>query len=270
MYNYPMKKILLILAVLIDILYAKVDVVASIAPQGYFLQKLLKDTNSTYHILLPQNASPATFSPKPKELLLLKGADIYFTIGVPFEKSWLERFKSVNPNLTIADTTKYVEKVGKDPHIWLDPNLVKLQVKAMMEALVLKDKKSAQTYRKNYEAFVKELDELDTKIKELLKGVKGREFLVFHPSYGYFARAYGLKQIAIEHEGKATTIKQLAKVLNYAREHGIKQIFVAPQFPQKEAKYIADKIGAKVVVIDHISPNWQETMLQIAKSIAEK
>ncbi len=265
-----MKKIITLLSLFSTILFADLKVVASIAPQGYFLKKLLKDTDSTYQILLPQNSSPATFSPKPKDLLLLKGADIYFTIGVPFERSWLERFKSANPNLLISDTTKYITKVGKDPHIWLDPNLVKLQAKAMVETLVLKDKKSAQTYRKNYEAFAKELDELDGKIRELLKDAKSREFLVFHPSYGYFARAYGLKQIAIEHEGKATTITQLAETIEYAKEHKIQNIFVAPQFSQKEASFIADKIGAKVVVIDHLSANWDKTMLQIAKSISLK
>jgi zinc transport system substrate-binding protein len=258
-------KIVYLLLLIPFYLYGDPSIVVSIAPQKFFVSKITGN-NDNIEILIPQGSSPATYSPKPSKLRSIKQADIYFTIGVPFEKNWLERFKSINPNLKIVDTTKGIKKLGKDPHVWLDPSLVAIIAKNITESLIKANPKKSDIYRQNYEKFKKELSNIDKRLKEITKKIKQKSFIVYHPSFGYFAKAYGLKQIAIEHEGKSPTLKYLSKIVNYAKKHHIKTIFISPEFSQKEAKFIASKIGAKVEIVNHLSENWDTNILKMAKS----
>ena len=259
------KKVVLTLILSMS-LFATPKIAVSIAPQSFIVSKI---TGSTDNIitLIPSNASPETYKPKPKDLLDLKSAKIYFTIGVPFEKSWLGRFLSVNPKLEVIDSTKGVEKIKSDPHIWLDPKNDIIMAKNIAETLGKYDLQNAKHYQENYEHFKKEFEELGNQISQKLSHIKNRVILTFHPSFGYFAKAYGLKQMALEHEGHEPSLKEQIQIIKDARELGIKKIFVSPSFSQKEAKFIADKIGAKTSVIDHLSFDLNSTLKTLADEL---
>ncbi len=149
---------------------------------------------------------------------------------------------------------------GNDPHIWLDPILVKTQATTIKEALTSQFPQNRELYEKNYQNFIKELDTLDSWIKENLKDVKNRAFIVYHPSWGYFAKRYNLVQIPIELEGKEPKPKELKELIEEAKEHDIKIIFVAPQFSKKAAIEIGKQSGAKVVEVDQLPLSWMDEM----------
>ncbi len=276
-----MIKTLILLLITALSAFATVSVAVSIAPQKYFVQKIAgKDANVT--VLVPAGASPATYAPRPSQLKALKDASLYFTIGVPFEQNWLKRFQSINPKLHFIDTTASIQKMpmledthtkeqhdlhehsGLDPHVWLSPALVKSQAKVIMDALTQLDSAHKQRYHDNYKAFVKEIDTLDGKIKKILSGVKNRTFIVFHPSFGYFAHDYNLTQIAIEKEGKEPSLRYMKRLIDFANKKNIKTIFIAPQFTQKAAKQIASQIHGSVRIIDPLSKDWETNLLNIA------
>ena len=272
--NGGFMRIFLLLSVFVLSLWAKVSVAVSILPQKFFVNKIGKDLVDVT-VMVPPGASPAVYSVKPSQLKALKKAKIYFAIGVPFEKAWLDKFISVNPSIKIVDTSSIIKKFpmneeGKgnlDPHIWLSPPLVILQARVILDSLISIDPKNRDTFIKNYEKFVCEIASLDVKIMNILKDVKKREFIVFHPSFGYFARSYGLKQIAIEREGKEPSAKYIQRIIKIAKELKIKRIFVEPQFPKRSAKYIASKIKGEVVVIDPLNEKWDENLLKIARAL---
>lgn len=149
---------------------------------------------------------------------------------------------------------------GLDPHIWLDPQLVKIQAKNIKDALTKQYPKDAKIYEANFDKFAKKLDELDAYAKQKLAGVKGKKFMVYHPSWGYFAHRYDLEQIAVEVEGKEPKPADLAELIEETKEEKIKVIFVAPQFSKKAAQTIAAQTGAKVMEIDQLPLDWYETM----------
>ena len=105
---------------------------------------------------------------------------------------------------------------------------------------------------------------LNSYIKEQLNGIKNRNFIVYHPSWAYFAKRYNLNQIAIETEGKEPKPAQLANLIKEAKEENAKVIFVAPQFSKKAAKLIADEVGANVVEIDPLAKDWIKNMKNTA------
>ena len=198
---------------------------------------------------------------------------IYFYTGIEFEKAWLDKFKKSAPNTLFVDSSAGIERIamqehsheeeqthdkhkhdkkhdhedeheGLDPHVWLDPVLVKTQAKNIYEAMVEIDSQNSDFYKTNYEEFVKELDSLDENIKTILSPYKDKAFMVFHPSWGYFAKRYDLEQISIEIEGKEPKPNELVELIEEAKKHDIKIVFVAPQFSQKSAKTISKNINA--------------------------
>jgi zinc transport system substrate-binding protein len=115
-----------------------------------------------------------------------------------------------------------------------------------------------------------EIDALDAELKEMLSVSKNRTaFMVFHPSWGYFAQSYGLKQVPVEIEGKAPKPKELERLIRYAKTKKIKSIFVQPQFPTRGAKIIADAIGGQVFVADPLAEQWADNLRRVALQLTK-
>jgi len=84
--------------------------------------------------------------------------------------------------------------------------------------------------------------------------------MVFHPSWGYFAKAYGLKQVPVEIEGKRPKPAQLQRLIEYARRREITVVFVQPQFSRTSAETLAAAIGGHVFFADPLAPHWAENL----------
>lgn len=284
-----MKYLLLFVSLFMGvILNAAPTVTVSIIPQKYFIEQITKDLVNV-NVMVAPGSSSHTYEPKPAQMKELARSDAYFSIGDGFEKAWLPKFKSSNPKLVMVDSVKGIEKLPMvehhheeeaghkghghhdheeetlDPHVWLDPILVKMQAKNMLDALVSLYPEHATTFTQNYEIFVASLDELDVLLKNTLENVKSRKFIIFHPSFGYFAQRYNLEQIAIEVSGKEPKPSELAKIIKEAKEENVKVVFVSPQFSQKSADTIAKQIGGKTLAIDPLAAAWKENLLNVAK-----
>jgi zinc transport system substrate-binding protein len=159
---------------------------------------------------------------------------------------------------------------GLDPHIWLDPALVRIQAERIRDGLAKVDPAGAQAYAAGCEAFQRELDDLDREIRAILDPIPAgrRTFLVFHPSWGYFAKAYGLTQAAIEVEGKEPSPRDMARIIAMGKESGARVVFVQPQFSEKSASVIARQIGAEVVRLDPLAEDWADNLRRAARAFA--
>ncbi|MGD9034157.1 MAG: zinc ABC transporter substrate-binding protein [Desulfobacteraceae bacterium] len=269
-----------------------VPVFVSIVPQKYFAQKIGGELIKV-SVMVKPGASPATYEPKPNQMVALSKAKIYCAIGVPFERVWLKKISAANPKMLIVHTEKGIEKrpmkahhheegnhktleKGRqgpadehqgimDPHIWLSPPLVKIQARNILNALLLVDPRHGSIYESNYNKFIVELDALDAHIRGVFAG-KGERvaFMVFHPAWGYFAQTYGLHQIAVEIEGKEPRPADLKHLIHDAEERGIKVIFVQPEFSTKSAKAIARAIGGQVVLANPLAPDWASNLKEMA------
>lgn len=154
---------------------------------------------------------------------------------------------------------------GLDPHIWLSPPLVKVQARAILTALSEADPANRDTYETNFSVFTAQIDRLDAELKKIFSGKEGMQFMVFHPSWGYFAHAYGLEQVPIEIEGKNPKPAQLQKLIQHARENGIQVVFVQPQFSAKSAELVAREIDGEVVFVNPLAESWVDNLRQVAE-----
>ena len=256
-------------------------VFVSILPQKYFVEKIgqgLVDVS----VMVPPGASPATYEPKPKQMVGLSRARLYFTIGVPFERTWLKKLETANPKMRLVHTDHGIkkramkahhnhgergkrEKVILDPHIWTSPPLVIMQARNILTGILQVDPSNGTVYEANYRKFITEILDLDADLRNVFKGRQGLQFMVFHPSWGYFANAYGLRQVPIEMEGKEPKPAQLKELIANARKHDIKVVFVQPQFSSRSAQLIAREIGGHVLTADPLAENWMENLRHLAE-----
>ncbi len=264
------------------------SVYASVLPQKYFLEKIGGDLIDASVMVMP-GASPATYEPSPRQMVGLTKASGYFTPGVPFETGWLSRIKAANSDLVIIQTDVGVTKKPMeshdhdghdadyddgvlDPHIWLSPELVKTIAANTCAGLVRLDPENKAAYEANLNIFMSEIEALDGEIKATLAVVPEgrRSFMVFHPSWGYFAEQYGLRQIPIESEGKEPSPRELMEIIEHGRELGIAVVFAQPQFSDKSARVIAAEIGARVMPLDSLAENWSENLRNAAKGFQQE
>ena len=268
----------------------KIQVFVSILPQKYFVEKIGGDSVDITVLVAPHQ-NPENFEPLPSQMAALSKADVYFAIGAPFEATWLKKFTASYPRLRLVHTDDGIAKKtmhrqmedvpemdgpsphdhhhdGLDPHVWLAPPLVMIQARHIRDALVSIDSARAPEYEANFKSFMAELNMLDRKIKNIFATAKGeKKFLVFHPSWGYFADAYGLTQLAIEIEGKEPKAQEVTQVIEFAARHNIRTVFVQPQFSTRHAEIIAREIGGRIEAIDPLAANWDENLLKTAKAI---
>ncbi len=158
---------------------------------------------------------------------------------------------------------------GLDPHIWLSPGLVKIQAAHIRDGLIAVDPDHRPRYEAGCAAFLEEIDRLDAELRALFAGKEGSRFLVFHPSWGYFARDYGLDQRAIEVEGKEPKPAQLEELIRFARKEGIRVVFVQPQFSTRSAETVARGIEGRVIPVDPLAADWAENLRRTAGRLHE-
>ena len=229
-----------------------------------------------YELQFDQNKNRTLFKLSIKE----DGEYIFFTEHMPFEFEDKEHFfkdiskNDVEPIATHPESNTHHAHGHHhhndfDPHTWVAPSNVRIMAKNIFNTLSQNDPANSSFYRKNYENFLDEIHATDMKIKNIfLNTPKGSKFMVFHPSWGYFAKEYDLVQLAIEVEGKEPKPKMLAKIIDTAKEEDIKAIFTQQEFSDKSAKAIAHELGIKVLKETPLASNWSENLLKMANAIA--
>ena len=141
-------------------------------------------------------------------------------------------------------------------------------VENIYEGLAKIDPENKTYYAQNRDAYLKELDTLDARIREKLEGKTERNFMVYHPAWGYFAADYNLTMIPVEIEGKEPSAQDLAKVISLAKEKQVKVIFVQPQFSTRSAQSVAEEIGGEVVAVDPLAKDYIANMDNVSDIFA--
>jgi len=252
--------LLLVVGTLCEAEAAAIKAVVGIAPYCAFVKRIGGDYVEAIAVV-PAGVSSHSYEPTSRQILEATKADIWFTLGEPFEKKALQAITSYRNHLLIIDLRQGIELIGScchaschttsaDPHIWLVPPLVKIQAKLIATALSTIAPTHKKFFEDNFNALAAELDALDAKIHAVTDNLSNRTFLTAHPSYSYFASHYALTQLSLEVEGRDPSAQQLSQLLQQARAAHIRLIFVQPQHPSKGAKLIAQQLQAHLISLD--------------------
>ncbi len=252
---------------------SKLLVAVTIAPQKNFVEAVGGKKVEVVTMIPPGN-SPGNYAPSPKEYIKFSDADIYFSIGVPADKvNILPRTRDFNEKIEIIRLDEEVAKKiddryfapGKrDPHIWLSPERVKVMIDIIAIELSEKDKEHADFYQENAKKYKSKLNKVDNEIKDIMQNLNNKSFIIYHPSFGYFADEYGLEMIAIEKDGKEATAKRLQEIIDRARKENIKVVFYQKEIDSRQSEAIAEEIGGKTVQIEPLAEDYLNNLKKMA------
>jgi len=253
---------------------AQVEVFVSILPQTYFAERVGGDRVNV-EVMVPPGRGPGNYEPTPQQVTALGDADLFFTIGVPFENAFMSTIEASLPNLRVVATDEGIDKrlfdrrgaMRPDPHVWMDPILVKQQAAVMRDAFIEIDPDFESDYRERYAEFATELDELDAELREALAPVSGGSLFVYHPAFGYFLDRYDIEQVAIEKAGQEPSPAELEAVIERAQNEGARVIIAQPEFPENTARAVAEAINGSVVLVSPLSPDYANNIRSIAEQV---
>lgn len=213
-------------------------------------------------VLVPPGASPETFEPTARQFVGVNKARLVFNVGlIDFETNLLSKIKDQDKVVNLSSGIDLIagscshgghgheHAHGVDPHVWTSPKALQQMAANAYDAIRRAYPDSAK-YEANYNRLRDRLRELDTRTAEKIARSGVEYFIVYHPALTYYARDYGLRQVAIEADGKEPSARQLTAIIRQAREDGVRRIFYQNQFPASTVEIIARDIDAEYVEID--------------------
>ncbi|TBL70114.1 zinc ABC transporter substrate-binding protein [Paenibacillus thalictri] len=255
----------------------KLKVVATFYPMVEFSKQVAGDRAEVIG-LIPAGAEPHDWEPSAKDMVQLKEADVFVYNGIV--EGWAEKAlqSAANDKRLAVEASKGLDLIegsededededhdhkadhnheaghdhALDPHVWLDPALAQKEVAAIQAAFEKADPAGKDEYKKNAEAYIAKLKDLDAAFKKDLSGVKHKEFVTQHAAFGYLAKNYGLTQVPIAglSPEQEPSPDKMAGIVKFAKEKQVKTIFFETLVDPKIAQTIAKEIGAKTAVLN--------------------
>lgn len=233
----------------------------SILPLRSLVQGIVGD-DFDIEVLVPPGASPETFEPTPRQFVGLNKARMVFNVGlIDFETTLLAK---IEDQAKVVNLSRGIELIagtcshgshghththGIDPHVWTSPRALQKMAENAYEAIREAYPDSVK-YETNYRLLQQELKALDERTAARIAASDVEYFIIYHPALTYYARDYGLRQIAIEADGKEPSAKQLTQLIRQAREDGVRRILYQSQFPASAVEVIARDIDAEYAEVD--------------------
>ena len=265
----------------------RLDVFADIGPVAYLVEQI-GGRHVSVSTLVPSHADPHVFEPTARQVAALSKARLFFNADLPLDRQIFAKFGSLGRRLVFVDTAAGIEKRGApcgpgcthdhgpehghraaDPHVWLSPPLLRVMAANVAAALEKADPSNADEYRKNFKRLAAQIEQTDASVGKRLAPYRGRAFYVFHPAFSYLAEHYGLKQRAVQIEGRAPSPKHLRAIVKQAKADRVGAVFSQGQFDRRPAEIVANAIGAKLLTIDPLAKDVLANLDDLSKKLAK-
>lgn len=241
----------------------------SIPPQKWLLDSIVGERYQVVS-MLSSDSNPEMFEPSMRQLMELQSCQAYFTVGdIPFEISSLSKIQENFPSLQIVNSSVGIRKItdshasaaagehthSGDPHVWTSLTNARAIAETMYKKVVELDPEGKDYYTARYKALDANLASLNDSVSKALQPLRGRSFVVWHPSLSYFARDYGLRQTGLETTGKETSAAQYKDRLENARGSDALLFFTQAEFDTREADNIAKELNLPTVKLSLMQPD---------------
>ncbi len=198
--------------------------------------------------LMGPGLDPHLYQASARDVVKMQNADVVLYGGLHLEGKMNDVFEALAKNgrtmICAADGLDKNEliqdRVGDnfyDPHVWFDVMLWKDEAKYLADQLSIIDPEHENAYQANYERYARELDDLESYMKERVAEIpeKQRVLVTAHDAFTYFARAYGFEVKALQ--GISTDAEagtgDMSKLADFIADNTIKAIFVESSVPTK-------------------------------------
>lgn len=275
---------------------APVAVTVSIPPQKYFVDRV-GGSEVAVTVMVAAGRDPHAYEPTVAQMRGIAGAELYFTIGVPFESQWMPKFTALNPAMRVVTLLDAVDRIkgkpdlalrdalpGKghhghghdhdhgletdDPHVWLSPEAMARVVPLIVAALAERRPEHAETFRQRGQELLGDLAALDKEIRELLAPLENRAFLTFHQGWAYYARNFNLREASVELEGREPGPKSMALLMDFAARNKTRAIVADAMTAKSSVEAVAQGIKGKIVIARPLEEDWPKFLREFSRELA--
>ena len=252
----------------------KLEIVTSFYPMYDFTKNVAKD-KANVSMLIDGGVESHDYEPSAKDMAKIQNADVFVYNSNEME-TWVETvLENIDTSkVKVIEASKGIELLkgseshdeeeheghdhdhghshAFDPHVWLDPLLVKKEVRTISDALIEIDSKNKDYYEKNTTEYLSKLDKLNDDYVAAFEGAKSKKFVTQHTAFSYLANQYGLEQVAISglSPDQEPTPKELKGIQDLVKKENINVIYTESSASEKIAKTIADATGAELAVLN--------------------
>ncbi len=228
-------------------------------------------------VIVPKGASPETFEPTPKQVTSFSDAEYIFSTGlIDFEQSLVERISGDAEVINLSNGIELIagscshgnhqHRHGVDPHIWTSPRALRTMVTNAHKAIMAHYPDSVK-YTEATERLLERINKLDNYCATRIEAEGVEAMMIYLPAYTYYARDYGIEQIAIEHDGKEPSLRQTTALIEKAKEHGVKAILRQPQYSEDKVRAIATDAGAEIITTDPLAEDILDEIERVTEII---
>jgi len=260
----------------------KIKVVATILPTYLFTKAVAGDA-ADVSILVPPTTDVHDYQSTPDNVKAISTASILVKNGLGLEEFLDNTVKNAeNPNLIIIDASKGIKIIDKispvdetvtedghdhdhdhadgNPHVWLDPVLVKQQVTNIRDGLIAANSANKATYEANAAAYIQELDNLDQEFQQTLQKTPNCTFITFHDAFPYLAQRYNLKQVAVvQLPEDQLSPADVQKAVKAVKKYNAKALFSEPGVDNKLLTSLGKDLNVTVRNLDSLETTGGDT-----------
>lgn len=250
-------------------------ITVSIEPLRYFTERIAGDRFDVV-TMVPGGSSPETYEPTAQQMVELDQSLLYIKMGnLGFEHTWTKRFKANTPHLIVVNSSEGIRALpttGKenDPHVWTSPINALQIARNIYQALVKIQAKDSLYFKANLDTLCNDITETGLEISRRLDSAEHRSFIIYHPALTYFASEYGLRQMAIEENGREPSAASLQALIDRARKNDTRLMFVQKEFANRNTETVRRGTGVRVVEINPLSYEWKKELMRITDELCRQ
>jgi zinc transport system substrate-binding protein len=224
-------------------------------------------------VLIPAGASPVSYEPSVSRVRAASAADLFVSVGHPafaWEETWLAGLLG-SGSARLISSSDGCDLIPDDPHVWLSVECARGTAQRVAAAVIQDLPHFADSVGASLERL---LDEMDARIQEADSALAprvGGSFVVLHPAWGYVAREYELRQIAVlDHGSGDAGPAELAEIVRVARASGLRNVIVQPQFATEPAVLVAAELGGTTVLLDPLARDWATSYRRTVQVLSQE
>ncbi|EKD76070.1 MAG: hypothetical protein ACD_43C00234G0005 [uncultured bacterium] len=232
----------------------KISVIVTLYPWQYLAEQIGGEYASVQNIV-PVGAEPHDFSPLPQDIAAVYRSDIFIMNGGGIEP-WAETLTAADYTASNHQTLTMLSETNTalagDPHIWLDPIIVKAEVATIRDAYIQLDPKHTSTYFANAEKVSADLTALNQKYSTQLNNCALNTIIVSHDAFAYLGQRYDITVLPILgiNPNSTPSARALSDLSIAAQAQSIDYIFFETLTSPELAQTLANEVGAKTLVLN--------------------
>ncbi len=234
------------------------DVVATTGMIADVTRRIGGDLVSVKALMGP-GVDPHSYRQTRTDILAMARADLVLWNGLYLEAQ-MEEFilglsgrtavRAVGEAVPVADRMGHDDYADRfDPHVWMDPDLWTVPVRAVRDALIEVAPEHQPAFEASTEAYLAEIDRLATYASGVLTSVpdSARVLITAHDAFNYFGRAYGYDVVGIQ--GISTEseagLKRIRDLVDLIVERNIRAVFVESSVSDRNIRALIEGAAAR-------------------------